>query len=69
MEELHIRDGILEAYTGREAAVTVPEGVHTIGKGAFKACVSVKKVLLPAGLRRIVKAVVQQNLSRLKRRL
>lgn len=53
MEELHIRDGILEAYTGREAAVTVPEGVHTIGKGAFKACVSVKKVLLPAGLRRI----------------
>ncbi len=53
MKELHIRDGILEAYTGREAAVTVPEGVHTIGKGAFKACVSVKKVLLPAGLRRI----------------
>ena len=53
MDELRIRDGVVEAYLGREAAVTVPEGVHTIGRGAFKACVSVKKIVLPAGLRRI----------------
>lgn len=53
MEDLHIRDGVVEAYTGREAAVAVPEGVHTIGKGAFKACVSMRKILFPRGLRRI----------------
>lgn len=52
-EEFHIRDGKIEAYTGRDAVVTVPAGIHTIGKGAFKACVSMKKVVLPSGLLRI----------------
>ena len=52
-EEFHIRDGKIEVYTGRDAVVTVPAGIHTIGKGAFKACVSMKKVVLPSGLLRI----------------
>lgn len=54
MEDFCIREGVLELYKGREACVTVPEGVHTIGEGAFKACVSLKKVVLPPGLIRIM---------------
>ncbi len=50
MEQLQIQDGVLMSYTGREEIVKVPEGVHTIGEGAFKACVSLKKVELPEGL-------------------
>ena len=53
MEYYHIKDGVLEAYTGREEVITVPYGIHTISTGAFKACVSLKKVTLPAGLLRI----------------
>ncbi len=50
----HIKDGILVAYTGREEEVIVPNQVHTIGEGAFKACVSLKRVVLPTGLKRIM---------------
>lgn len=50
MEQLQIQDGVLISYTGREEIVKVPEGIHTIGEGAFKACVSLKKVELPEGL-------------------
>lgn len=50
----HIEDGILVAYTGREVEVIVPKQVHTIGEGAFKACVSLKRVVLPSGLKRIM---------------
>jgi len=55
MEYYHIKNGVLQAYTGREEMITVPEGIHTIGEGAFKACVSLKKVILPTGLRCIMK--------------
>ncbi len=53
MEDFRIRDGVLEAYTGREEFLNVPDGIHTIGEGAFKGCVSVKRIVLPGGLRRI----------------
>jgi len=53
-EYFQIKDGVLEAYTGREELLWVPEGVHTIGEGAFKGCVSLKKVVLPVGLERIL---------------
>ncbi len=50
MEEYyHIKNGVLETYTGREEVVVVPE-VHTIGEGAFKGCVSLKKIVLPLSL-------------------
>ncbi len=52
--EFLIRDGILETYIGRDELVEVPETVHTIGEGAFKACVSMKKVVLPPGLKKIL---------------
>lgn len=50
MGEFIIEDGVLKAYTGRAEIVEVPKEVHTIGEGAFKACVSLRKVVLPFGL-------------------
>lgn len=48
-----IEDGVLISYMGREEAAVVPDEVHTIGEGAFKACVSLKKIVLPSGLTEI----------------
>lgn len=45
-----ITDGVLESYTGREECAYIPEGIHTIGEGAFKGCASLKKVVLPKSL-------------------
>ncbi|NBH70803.1 leucine-rich repeat domain-containing protein [Clostridiaceae bacterium] len=50
----HIQDDILLRYEGKEESVIVPEGIRTIGEGAFKACVSLKEVTLPPGLSRIL---------------
>lgn len=50
----NIRDGILFSYQGKEESVAVPEGVHTIAEDAFKACISLKKVILPRSLCRIM---------------
>lgn len=52
--DFHIENGVLKSYTGRDEFITVPKHIHTIGKGAFKACVSLKKVILPSGLSRIL---------------
>ena len=49
-----IEDGILKSYSGREEVAAVPGEVHTIGEGAFKGCVSLKKVILPSGLLKIL---------------
>ena len=48
-----IENGILKRYTGREEAIRIPSGIHTIGKGALKGCVSLKKAVLPPGLQYI----------------
>ncbi len=53
LEGFHIENGILKNYTKKEEVVLVPEGIHTIGEGAFKGCVSLKKVVLPSSLRYI----------------
>ena len=53
-QDFHITDGVLHAYTGRDEFVIVPEHVHTIGEGAFKACVSLKKAVLPSRLKHIL---------------
>lgn len=45
-----IENGVLTRYTGREEVIQVPEGIHTVGEGAFKGCVSLKEVVLPQGL-------------------
>lgn len=54
VENYQIEEGIIKLYTGREEEIIVPEGIHTIGEGAFKGCVSLIKVVLPAGLKRIM---------------
>ncbi len=46
----HIQDDILLSYEGRDESVIVPEGIRTIGEGAFKVCVSLKQVSLPSTL-------------------
>lgn len=53
-EYYQIQNGVLVRYTGREEVLQVPEGIHTVGEGAFKGCVSLKKVVLPAGLNSIM---------------
>lgn len=45
-----IENGVLARYTGREEVIRVPHGIHTVGEGAFKGCVSLKRVVLPQGL-------------------
>lgn len=76
MEEWIIRDGVLEAYTGRAETVRVPEEVRVIGEGAFKACVSLQEVILPSGLteirdhafkgcRRLAKIRIPEEVSRI----
>ena len=52
-EDFQIKEGIFQKYLGREESVTVPEGIHTIGEGAFKGCVSLRQVTLPKSLRQI----------------
>ncbi len=52
--DYQVEDGVLKSYTGREETAVVPEEVHTIGEGAFKGCVSLRKVVLPPGLVRIM---------------
>ncbi len=53
LENFRIKEGIFQKYLGREESVTVPEGIHTIGEGAFKGCVSLRQVTLPKSLRQI----------------
>ncbi len=55
MQEFYqIQDGVLIRYMGREEETVVPAGIHTVGEGAFKGCVSLKKVVLPSGLQCIM---------------
>ncbi|MCP4159718.1 MAG: leucine-rich repeat protein [Deltaproteobacteria bacterium] len=49
-----IKDGVLEAYTLRDAIVEVPDKVTSIGKGAFKGCISIEQVTLPEGVTEIM---------------
>lgn len=53
-EFYRIQNGVLEEYTGREEVISIPQGIHTIGEGALKGCVSLKRVALPPGLQRIM---------------
>lgn len=43
----------VELYTLRESFVVVPEGVATIGEGAFKGCASIEEIVLPESVREI----------------
>ncbi len=48
--DFHTDHDTLLSYQGRAESITVPEGIRVIGPGAFKACVSLKKISLPQSL-------------------
>lgn len=52
-DEFCIEDGILKEYRGAAPHVQVPDGVHTIGDGAFKGMAWLLSVELPKSLKRI----------------
>ena len=52
-ESFKVEDGVLKAYTGAETEIQIPEGIHTIGEGAFKGMARILKVSLPATLKKI----------------
>ncbi|MCR5325012.1 MAG: leucine-rich repeat domain-containing protein [Lachnospiraceae bacterium] len=52
-DQFEIEDGILKAYTGPDAEIQIPEGVHTIGDGVFKGMSWILKVILPASIKKI----------------
>ena len=49
-----IEDGVFVSYNGVGGTVTIPEGVETIGRGAFKKQASVTSVILPEGVKYIL---------------
>ncbi len=48
-----IENGVLKAYTGEDARIRIPEGVHTIGEGVFKGMAWLLEVELPSTLKKI----------------
>ena len=48
-----IENGVLKAYTGEDARICIPEGVHTIGDGVFKGMAWLLEVELPSTLKKI----------------
>ncbi len=52
-EEFVIEEGIVLRCTSRQEEVIVPDGVKGIGKGAFKGCVSIKRIILPDSVEKI----------------
>ena len=52
-KHFEIEEGVLKAYLGADAEAQVPEGVHTIGDGAFKGMAWLLKVTLPSSIKRI----------------
>ena len=47
MSNMTIKNGVLKKYTGEEEKVVIPQGVTSIGKGAFKDCTSLHSVTIP----------------------
>lgn len=53
-EDFVIEDGVLKTYTGKSAAVMIPDGVREIGEAAFvNARFFLREVVIPEGVARI----------------
>lgn len=48
-----IEDGLLKEYLGSDSEVTIPEGVTSIGEGAFACCCTLTRVVIPDSVQRI----------------
>lgn len=48
-----IEDGVLKRYTGTATEVVIPEGVTSIGYGAFLDCSSLERIIIPEGITKI----------------
>lgn len=48
-----INGGVLTDYTGTASEITIPSGVVEIGSGAFRDCTSIRKVTIPAFVKKI----------------
>ncbi len=66
-QRFEIKDGELKKYRGTAADVVVPDGVTSIGNGAFDCCDRLKSVTLPNGLKSIKSVAFQwcKNLERI----
>lgn len=49
-EGFEIEDGVLKKYTGTATEVVIPEGVTSIGFGAFEDCSSLVRISIPEGV-------------------
>lgn len=52
-DQFEVDNGVLKSYLGSDAEVRIPEGVHTIGEGAFKGMAWLLKAQLPSTLKKI----------------
>ena len=48
--DFEIEDGVFKKYLGNAETVVIPEGVTSIGKGAFARCESLKSIHIPNGV-------------------
>ena len=49
-DDFRVEEGVLVRYRGPGGDVTIPEGVTSIGKGAFYGCESLTSVTIPEGV-------------------
>ena len=51
--EFRIEHGVLKQYSGNERAITLPEGIHAVGYGAFRGNEALESVVIPQGVTKI----------------
>ena len=54
-DDFIIENGVLKKYVGPGGDVVIPDGVTSIGNGAFEDCYSIKTVFIPDGVKKIGK--------------
>ena len=55
MNDFIIENGVLKKYTGSDSMVDIPDGVTSIGEGAFRGFKNLTSVIIPDSVERIGK--------------